>query len=59
MNYKCKCKNPNEYSIVEGVGIRCGKCLKWITRFHKSFHRQTKIRKSKKVYNRKRKSREE
>ena len=53
MNDKCKCKNPNEYTVIEGIGIRCDKCLKWITRFRKNFHRTTQIKKNKKIYNRK------
>ena len=53
MKDKCKCKNPNEYSVIEGIGIRCEQCLKWITRFHKKFHRKTQIKKSDKLYNRK------
>jgi len=53
MKYKCKCKNPNEYSVIEGIGIRCERCLNWIMRFHKTFHKQTQIKKSDKLYNRK------
>ncbi|HUS51734.1 MAG TPA: hypothetical protein VMZ91_16320 [Candidatus Paceibacterota bacterium] len=59
MKDKCKCKNPNKYSVIEGIGIRCERCLNWIGRFRKGFHRKTQIRKTKKVYNRKRKLEEE
>lgn len=53
MKGKCKCKNRDKYSIVEGIGIKCDKCFKWITRFRKNFHRKTQIKKNKKIYNRK------
>lgn len=48
---KCKCKYPEPQII--GKIIKCLKCNKIISRVRKTFHKKTKIKKSKKVYNRK------
>ena len=53
MNDKCKCKNPNKYIEIKGIGLRCARCLKWIVKFRQGFHKQTQIKKSDKIYNRK------
>ncbi|KKN27648.1 hypothetical protein LCGC14_0862410 [marine sediment metagenome] len=56
--HMCKCKNPNESSIIAGIGIRCEKCLNWILRFRKLFYKESIVKKSKKVYNRKKNKQE-
>jgi len=52
MTKKCKCINPNQCIVVNGIGIKCEKCKKWVTKFRKTFHRNPRIKKSKKLYNR-------
>lgn len=53
MKNKCKCKHPNEYSIIEGIGVRCERCLGFILLYRERFHKETVIKKNKKKYNRK------
>ena len=52
MNDKCKCKNLDEYKVIEGIGIRCEKCLKWIHKFRKTFHKLTNVKEDKTKYDR-------
>jgi len=51
MKDKCKCKNPDKYQIIDGVGIRCEKCLRWIFKVRKVF-RLTKIKEPNRFYKR-------
>lgn len=54
MKNKCKCREKNAYTIIEGIGIRCTKCFKWIAKIRSRFYRQVAIKQSNKKYNRKR-----